>query len=277
MSAIEEQSARLKVIAGGRVDRPSTDERGRLALPPMPSVDDPASACAWLTAVFMLDPKHPVVRGEWQGQRGPDGHIALHRAGVPGLRFEPARSINTPQKLIESFTGRRQRSDAMLPAFRAAHCRQIAYVIESLCDLSAAETEETETLGIIGTFLQMALPAEGFTTWGTPGQRYEAARALRRDLDEVSGRQVGPPRYIVEDSGEIVIAVSELAEAARRHVGSSLPRGWLDARMDGFGWDRITIDGHAAPGRAGRQGAHATVRAYRGVLRHISEREAVTT
>ena len=34
----------------------------------------------------------------------------------------------------------------------------------------------------------------------------------------------------------------DLAEAARRHTGSSLPRGWLDARMAALGWQRTFGD-----------------------------------
>jgi hypothetical protein len=62
-----------------------------------------------------------------------------------------------------------------------------------------------------------------------------------------------------------VIAVSDLAEAARRHTGSGLTRGWLEARMDALGWKRITLDGHLESGRDGRKGPHARICAYRGV------------
>jgi hypothetical protein len=153
----------------------------------------------------------------------------------------------------------------MLPAFRAGHCRQIAFVIEALCDTSRAESEESETFGIIGTFLHAAVAVEGMTTRGNTAQRYEAAVALRRDVDDVTGRAVGPARYLL-DGDELVIAVSDLADAARRHVGSSLPRGWLDARIEGIGWERITLAGYAQPGRSGRRGPHARLFAYRGTL-----------
>jgi hypothetical protein len=69
-----------------------------------------------------------------------------------------------------------------------------------------------------------------------------------------------------------VIAVSNLQDAARRHVGSSLPHGWVDARMEAIGWERITLDGYDQSGRDGRRrGRHARIDAYRGQLRPVSE------
>jgi hypothetical protein len=87
---------------------------------------------------------------------------------------------------------------------------------------------------------------------------------LRRALDSATGRPVGPRRYLIDsESGELVIAVSDLADAARRHVGTSLRHGWLDARMDSLGWERVTLQGHALPGRDGRrQGPHARLYVY---------------
>jgi hypothetical protein len=83
--------------------------------------------------------------------------------------------------------------------------------------------------------------------------------ALRRAVDEQTGRAIGPARYLIDaNTGEYVIAVSDLNEAARRHVGSSIPRGWLPGRMDAMGWRRVTLDGHALPGRDGRSGATRT-------------------
>jgi hypothetical protein len=63
-----------------------------------------------------------------------------------------------------------------------------------------------------------------------------------------------------------VLRVSDLATAARRQLGS-LPRGWLDARMRGIGWQRVELRGFGLPGRQGRrQGPHARVNVYRGHL-----------
>ncbi|MEJ7798438.1 MAG: hypothetical protein WKF42_08070 [Solirubrobacteraceae bacterium] len=299
MSVAASRRTDLQAIAGGKRTNATGgasvtfDDKGKMQLPKVPAHDDPAGQCVWLTVAFNLDADHPITGGAWQGQRGPDGHISLRRAGAGELRFEPARVINTPMKMIEAFTGRRHDTDGMLHAFTAAHCREISYVVQCLCDMADALTEEQEALGIIATFLQSAVAVEGHTTYGTPAQRFEAARGLRREVDEHSGRPFGAPRYLLDalsgervdtTTGEIldpamtvelVIAVSELADAARRHVGSSLPRGWLDARLAAIAWRRITVDGHAQAGRAGRRGAHATVHAYRGRL-PSSDQEVVT-
>lgn len=269
------------------------DKKNKMHLPPVPAHDDTAGQLAWLTCVLNLHPAHPITSGAWQGQLGPDGHIALRRAGAPDLRIEPARAMNKPASLIDTLTGRRHATDGMLHAYTTLHCREIAHVIECLCDNADALTDEQEARGVIGTFLQIATAVEGCTTYGTPAQRFEAARGLRREIDSQTGRPFGPPRYLLDtdntgeridaDTGEIidegapveyVIAVSDLADAARQHFGTSLPRGWLDARMDAISWRRITIDGHATAGRAGRQGAHATVLAYRGHLSHEQDRQA---
>lgn len=119
--------------------------------------------------------------------------------------------------------------------------------------------------GIIGTFISGAVAIEEHTTYGSSAQRYEAAVALQRDLDDMSGMPRGPVRYLVDtNTGELVIRVGDLQAAARSHIGSSLPRGWLDARMRALGWDRHALDGHAVDGRAGRHNAHARTFIHRG-------------
>ena len=73
--------------------------------------------------------------------------------------------------------------------------------------------------------MQAATLVEGRTTYGATAQRFEAAIALRREVDDRTGRPVGAARYLVtRTTGELVIAVGDLQDAARRHVGSSLPR-----------------------------------------------------
>jgi hypothetical protein len=269
----------LKALDGGKatVRRAAaykvSIEDNKVVLPEMPAADDIAGCCAWLTAVFNLNPAHPITKGEHQGQRGPDGHISLTRADAPPIRFEPATKINTPGKLIETLSWRMLPTDGAIHALAGTHCRQIAYVVRMLCGAVRSMSDEQETEGIIGTFMHSAMVTEGaHTTYGTTGQRYEAAMALRREVDQVTGRAVGPARYFTDlNTGEMVIAVSDLAEAARRHVGSSLPRGWLDARMGALGWARITLQGYGQAGRTGRKGPHARINAYRGLLSHITD------
>jgi hypothetical protein len=252
----------------------SYGEKNKLILPDAPAVDDVAGHCAWLTAVFNLDPRHPITGGKLEGLLGPDGHVVLSRAGAQPLRFEPAARINTPMRLIETLAWRSLPSDGKVPALKGDHCSDIAYVVRMLCGIGTAQTDEQYTAGIVGTFMQAAQLVElktkdgaaPLTTYGTSGQRYEAAMALRRIAND-TGR-LGGPRYFRDSStGELVIAVSDLADAARRHMGASLPRGWLDARLSALGWRRINLDGHQLPGRDGRQGPHARISAYRGFLR----------
>jgi hypothetical protein len=141
-----------------------------------------------------------------------------------------------------------------------------------LCGASADLSETDETVGIISAFLTAAVAVEGLTTYGTTMQRYEAAAALQRELDEMTGRPVGAPRYLVDSStGEYIIRVGELQAAARVHIGSTLARGWLDARMQSIEWVRRALDGHAAASRGGRYGAHGRVHVYRGLLPHVEE------
>jgi len=244
------------------------DDNGNLKLPPAPALGDMAGLCAWLTCVFALDPRHPITKGERQGQLGPDGHVVLRRADAIPIRFEPVTRISSPMRLVETLASRMIPTDGMVPPFKGAHCQQISYVIRMLCGAQDTLSDAQETTGIIGTFLHGAVLAEvEITTYGTTGQRYEAAIAIRRPVDEVSGRPCGPPRYALDmNTGEMLIAVSDLQEAARRHVGSSLPRGFLDARMKDLGWQRIELQGHALPGRDGRKGPHARINLYRGLL-----------
>jgi hypothetical protein len=279
MSAIAAHRTQLEAIAGGKTDTPGVthDEKGRLVLPATPALDDPAGLCTWLTAVFALDPKHPITGGERQGHAGPDGHVELRRAGAPSLRFEPAAQINSPNRLHDALAWWMLPSDGAVRPFKAEHCRQIAHVVRMLCGLAGMLSATQEAAGIVATYLGAAHRLEGHTTYGTTGQRYEAAVALQRTLDETSGRPMGPPRYLIDaNTGEIAIRVADLAGAARMHVGSSLPRGFLDARMQALGWTRMRLDGHAISGRGGRVGPHARADVYRGHLPHDGDEDVTT-
>jgi len=243
------------------------DTKAKLTLPVTPAPDDRAGQCAWLTAVFALDPSHPVTGGAREGLRGAAGHVVLNRAGAPPLRFEPASRINQPQRLIEDLSWQMLPSDSAVPALKGEHCRAIAHVVRMLTDAAQVVTDAQETAGIVGAFLSVAEPVESLTVYGTTAQRYEAAKALQRDLDSLSGRLIGAPKFLIDsNTGELVIRASDLADAGRRHVGSSLARGWLDARMDNLGWTRGRLAGYAEPGRAGRASPHARCDVYRGHL-----------
>jgi hypothetical protein len=258
----------------------SFDDKGKLKLPPKPEHDDVDGLCKWLTGVFNLDAKHPVTDGERQGLHGPEGHVELRRVGAPPLRFEPVTRLSNPTRLREVLEGCSLHTDGEAPGFKAEHTYAIAHVVRMLCGHFERLSAEAETVGIVDAFLGDAVAVEEHTTYGTTGQRYEAAVALQRTSGEFEAA-----RYLVDsDTGELVLRVSDLAGTARRQFGS-LPRGWLDARMRGIGWQRLELRGFGLPGRQGRrQGPHARVNVYRGHLpleddepENVLEDESVNT
>lgn len=244
------------------------DAKGKLQLPPPPAPDDMRGHCAWLTAAFNLDPGHPITRGERHGLAGPAGLVVLHRRDAPPIEFEPVSRITAPLKLSETLHWSLIPSDGAPYGYKLEHAAQVAHVVRMLCGATAALTSEQETLGILASFEQSATRITGLTTYGPGAVRYEAAKALSRDADGLSGHPVGPPRYLIDtNTGELVMRVADLTAAARHHLGCSVPRGWLDARMAALGWERIRLDGH----QGGRGGAHARCVAYRGVIAGVPD------
>ena len=179
--------------------------------------------CAWLTVAFALDPQHPIVSARRHGHAGPESHVELRRAGgAPPISFEPASRINGPMKLIKTLAWSVLHTDGAIPAFKGEHCQQIAHVIRMLCGVAETLSAEEQAAGIVSMFVSGAVEVEhAMTTHGTGGQKYEAAMSLRREIDPLSGRPIGPVRFARDaDTGELVIAVSDLQEAARRYTGS---------------------------------------------------------
>lgn len=241
------------------------DAKGKLQLPAVPNHDKPLELAAWLTSVLQLDPEYPVRTAVHQGLRGPEGHVVIERIAAPPIRFEPAAAMNTARRLLPILGWQLGPTDGEPYGFKDEHARRIAHVVRLLCARSDEVLEADETAGIVGLFLQEAIAVEGHTVCGTGPQRYEAAAALRRTEDENPGRAIGPARYLIDsNTGECVIRVSDLQDTARRYTGSSLPRGWVDGRMDDLGWTRRVLDGHAAAGRGGRSGPHRRVKVYIG-------------
>lgn len=252
----------------------------KLILPDAPAPDDLAGQCAWVTSVWRLDCQHPATGAVHEGLHGAAGQVEVHRAGTRGLRFEPASRLNTASKLLEDLSWQLLPTDAEPYGFTNAHARTIAHVVRLLCGVSRAPSVVQETAGIVGTFLHGAVAVEGFTTYGQTSQRYDALVALRREREQKTGRYTGDPRFLVDkQTGEFVIRVSDLQAAAREHTGSSVPHGWLDARMEHLGWRRCRLEGYGLLGRAGRrQGPHARADVYRGHLpASPDDDEGVTT
>lgn len=240
----------------------------KLVLPATPAHDDLAGLLAWVTSVLRLDPRHPATTATHEGQRGQDGHVEIRRAGLPAIRFEPAASINSARRFLPALGWQLHPTDGEPYGFRDEHCRRIAHVLRLACGVCAAPDAAQEAAGIIGTFMSSGEPVQGLTTYGTPADRHEAAESLRSVA-------LSPPRYLIDaNTGEFVIRVSDLQEAGRRHVGSSLQHGWLDARMQHLGWTRAQLQGYAQVGRDGRKGPHSRCDVYRG---HLPPDESVNT
>lgn len=233
----------------------------KLVLPDVPAHDDLAGLLAWITSVLRLDSQHPATGAVHEGKAGQDGHVHITRAGAPAIRFEPAAIVSSARKLLPALGWQLQPTDCEPYGFKDDHCRRIAHVLRLACGTSKAPDAAQEAAAIVGTLLGRAEPVEGFTGYGTSAQRYEAAEALRSD-DYGS-----PVRYLIDSqTGELCIRVSDLQAAAREHVGASLAHGWLQARMQHLGWDRVRLDGHRTPGREGRGGPHARCDVFRGHL-----------
>lgn len=259
------QVAGLRAVATSDGAAGWTDDKGRLVLPAIPRPDGHPALCRWLTLVFNLDPRLPITGAARRGLLGPKGQVYVYRAGASTIMFDPISSITSAPRLIEQLACQTTPTDGMVRDFKATHCRQIIYVISMLAAIEGAISEAQLAAAIVGDLLQIGAQVQGLTTYGTSAQRFEAACALVREVNELTGRRCDQPRYLTDStSAEYVIAVHELQDVARRHIGSSLPRGYLDGILGELGWERVCLDGHERP-RPDR-GRHRRVDAYRGVL-----------
>lgn len=234
----------------------------------LPKQDDREGLCQWLTLSLGLDPDHPITNGRRLGTHDTNGSAMLERSGAPPLRFDPITRLATPAKLLESLGSGMTSRDGIAPPLTGDHCPQIFAAVRWLCDCSDEIAADERFAAIVRTFLIGAEQVDGdFTTYGTTSaERYKLARELSPVLNQY-GKPDGPLRYVVDsNTGELVIRASDLQAAARAAEGTGLRRGELDALLMEHDWQRIRIDGFQDPGRVGRQGAHARLFAYRGVL-----------
>lgn len=272
MTLADETRGELRAIAGGRdhvgrTDECTVDKSGKLVLPAIPAPDDHPGLCAWLSNVFNLDHRCPVVSVMRTGPHGPRGMAFVNRAGdAPQIVLEPISIITNPPRLIEALATQKLGRDGIVRDFKAGHCREIAHVVSMLAQIGERVAEVEQAAGIIGDLIQAGEEQAGFTTYGPGRDRYLAASALVRGTDELTGRSVLRPPYLIDSStGELVVAVSELNEIARRYLGSSVRMGWLQSAIEALGWSRITLEGWEQPGMQDR-GRHRRVHAYRGRL-----------
>lgn len=243
------------------------DKTPKLILPGVPVHDDLPALLMWITSVFRLDPRSPATRVAREGVRGQDGQIEIRRAGAPAIRFEPLAALYSARRMKPMLGAQLIPTDDRSHGFKDEHCEQIAHVVLLAAGVCVAPDAAQEAAAIVGTFLGDAKPIEGHTTYGTAGQRYEAIVALRPETEPQSGRRIGLAHYLLDDNtGEHVIRAGDLQEAARKHTGSGVPRGWLEARMDNLGWPRKQLQGWGLPDREGRRGPHARCEVYRGHL-----------
>ena len=135
----------------------------------------------------------------------------------------------------------------------------IEHVVRTLAAKREEEDERELAVAIVTHFLHDADHAPDQTTYGGGVEKYAAAEALRPGLDRV-------PRYFIDhQTGEYVVRAGDMATAARRYTGATVPRAMLDARMRAIDWSRVRLEGWERPGRNDR-GGHAKVSVYRGHL-----------
>jgi hypothetical protein len=242
-------------------------------LPDLPTYRDLDGQRAWMTAVLHLDPKRPIVGGTHSGLAGGRGHITLDRLDAPAIEFNPASRIGKGDTLGGDLVWQLDPSDGEPYPWTNLQATKIARVVRLMCDASRAVTSRQETVQILTTYIEAAEEVEG-NTYGTTGERYEAAVLLRPELDEHGNVRVR--RYLIDTTKPmIVIRVSDLAHVARQVTGSTLAHGWLDAQIDRFGWERARLQGQSIHGREGRvRGRHGGADVYRGLISSLYDAES---
>ncbi len=121
----DELKFRRERLGTGTVAAPvvTFDDGGKMILPDVPVYNDRHGLCAWLTAVFALDGRYPIIGGAREGLRGAAGHADL-ATWVRAIRFEPVSRINARERVVEDLAWQTIGTDAAVPAFKAEHARR---------------------------------------------------------------------------------------------------------------------------------------------------------
>lgn len=242
-----------------RVEWDKTRKPAKPILPTPPGYEDDHGQSLWVTSVLNLDRSHPVVSAVHQGLSGALGHIVLQRLEAPEIRFEPASKISTAQKMADELVWQLLPTDGEPYPWTNNQAVTIARVVRLLCGTEKGSTTTQETEHIVSTYLDAAIPHEGHTHQ-TSAQRAEMAVSMRGED--------GQRHYGIDlDTGEMLIRVGDLQRMAREIIGGGISYGWLDARMDAVGWQRVRLEGHRlGNGGPGHRGEHVRADVYRGFV-----------
>lgn len=248
------------------VDRDA--KTGKPILPELPATDDPGAQSWWLTNVFNLDRAHAVTGAQYTGLSGGRGNVEISRDGAAHIHFEPATRLNKGTTLQESLSWQTIPTDGIPWPWSNAQCVTVVRIVNLLCAAGGKVSREQETESIATALMGQAQEVVGHIA-GSPAERYEAIANLKPPEDG-NGRPIGM-RYLVDaDTGEFVMRASDLLAVSRKMYGS-LPHGWLDARMQELGWQRLRVQGYALPGRDGRAGPHLRCDVFIGRLSDLEE------
>jgi hypothetical protein len=238
---------------------PAVDKKGKPLLAALPDGQDREGLLAWLGATLRFAADHPATGVLRTGNSGGAARLEVQRKAAPSVVFEPAATVDVPGRLATALAWSSTVGDGVAPTLSPPQCQMVGWCLRALCDLAATTTADEEAHGVIADLLGAAELVEGHTILGDAQQRYAAVLALRGSSEARYDRpEWDPGRVLVDrETGLVVARLSDLQSAARRVHGGAVPRGFVEGRLAAIGWRRVVLEGHKAPGRAGRAGPRA--------------------
>jgi hypothetical protein len=238
---------------------PTSDKKGKPLLAELPDGQDREGLLAWLGATLRFAADHPATGVLRTGNSGGAARLEVQRKAAPSVVFEPAATVDVPGRLATALAWSSTVGDGVAPTLSPPQCQMVGWCLRALCDLAATTTADEEAHGVIADLLGAAELVEGHTILGDAQQRYAAVLALRGSSEARYDRpEWDPGRVLVDrETGLVVARLSDLQSAARRVHGGGVPRGFVEGRLAAIGWRRVVLEGHEAPGRAGRAGPRA--------------------